>query len=117
MKILWHDGYHNTKWIATETVGFHPDTLEPVKYTFKPTPTNRISKDKLRRTEVEDISTNSLFRGVKTVWDIEDCIERFWNRLNPLPTAWRGASIVKVLRVECLCKKCVIRMDNKGRGE
>ena len=98
-RILFHDGEHEVKTVQVVMVGFDPDTLELRKYKFDPKPEIGLSEDRLRRTDTIDLDENILFSRCETVWDIEDTIESFWNRLNGLPTDWRGASIVKVLQV------------------
>ena len=49
------------------------------------------SKSKRRRSEIIDISKNSLFKNCKTKQDIKKKYESFWNDLNP-----NSEEIVKV---------------------
>jgi hypothetical protein len=96
-EIQFYDGIHNVEEVAVTTVIYNRETLLPVKYDFE---SDALSHDKLQRTEYLNLDENILFRNCETVWDIEDKVEGFWNRLNDLDSGWTPRDIVKVLRVE-----------------
>ena len=52
--------------------------------------------------ELIDLDRNYLYRNCNDVWDCEDNYERFWNRLNPIGSGWRGSEVVKVIKVYSL---------------
>ena len=88
--ILFQDGIHNVTEVDVTSISFDANTL--VQHTFPD------GSD--RNTARINLDTNELFTWCESVWDIEDQVEWFWNRLNDLESGWKPREIVKVLQVK-----------------